>query len=108
MELLLMFAMFPYRNTYLLLFGFCWCLKQGCNIFFMSCCVYQIYINIDRISRHVMFESLPIHNLRFGVVKIVDLNGTGALDFFDMNGPSHLESNLPGKNLKQDLNNKTL
>src|ERR1041385_785585 len=79
--------MFPYRNTYLFLFCFCWCLKLGCNIFFMSCCVYYIYINVDGISLHVMLESLPIHNLRFGAIKIVNLDCTRAVYFFDMKWP---------------------
>src|SRR4051812_8083933 len=83
-KLLLTFAMFPYRNTYLFLFCSCRCLKPGCNMFFMSCCVYGIYIHIDRISCHVMFESLSIHNLRFGAFKIINLDCTGAIYFFDM------------------------
>src|SRR4051812_8120746 len=53
---LLTFAMFPYRNTYLFLLCSCWCLEPGCNLFFMSCCVYHIYVNIDKISCHVMLE----------------------------------------------------
>ena len=56
-KLLLMFVMFPYRNTYLFLFCSCWCLKPDCNMFFVSCCVYHIYINIVRISCHVMLVS---------------------------------------------------
>src|ERR1041385_6133537 len=108
MELLWRFAMIPYRNTYLFLFCFCRCLKQGCNMFFMSCCAYYIYINIDGISRYVMLESLPIHNLRFGAFKIVNLDCTRPVDFFDMKWPFHLESSLSGENLKWDLNNKTL
>src|SRR3954463_11821088 len=32
------------------LFCFRWRLKQGCNMFFVSCCVYYIHINIDRVS----------------------------------------------------------
>src|SRR4051812_27751643 len=103
-----MFTMFPYRNTYLFLFCSCWCMKQGCNMFFMSCCVYQIYFNIDRVSCHVMLESLPIHNLRFGAFKIINLDCTGVIHFFDMKRSFHLESNLPGENLKRDLNKKTL
>src|SRR4051812_20358003 len=50
----------------------------------MSCCVYQIHINIDRVSCHVMLESLPIHNLTFGAFKIVNLDCTGAVYFFNM------------------------
>src|SRR3954467_2261794 len=87
MELLWRFAMFPYCNTYRFLFCFCRCLKQGCNMFFMSCCAYYIYINIDGISRHVMLESLPTHNLGFGAFKFVNLNCTRPVDFFDMKWP---------------------
>ena len=66
------------------LFCFCWRLKQGCNMFFVSCCVYYIHINIDRVSCYVMFKSLPIHNLRFGAFKIVNLNCTRPINFFNM------------------------
>src|ERR1041385_545733 len=65
-KLLLTFTMFPYHNTYLFLFCSCRSLKLGCNMFFMSSCIYHVHIHIDRITRHVMFESLSIHNLRFG------------------------------------------
>src|ERR1041385_7477528 len=81
------FAMFPYRNTYISLFYFCWCLKQGYNMFFMSCCVYQIHINIDMVSCDVMLKSLPIHNFRFGAFEIVNLDCTRAIDFFNMKWP---------------------
>ena len=70
-KLLLTFAMFPYRNTYIFLFCSCRCLKLAYNMFFMSCCVYHIHILIDRITYHVMFESLSIHNLGFGSFKII-------------------------------------
>src|SRR3954467_4068855 len=63
---------------------FCWCLKQGCNMFFVTCCVYYIHIYVDRVSCYVMFKSLPIHNLRFGAFKIVNLNCTKPIDFFNM------------------------
>ena len=83
-KLLLMFAMFPYHDTYIFLFCSCRCLKLGSNMLFMSCCVYHIHIHIDRISFHVMFESLSIHNLSFGALKIIDLDCTGAIYFLDM------------------------
>src|SRR4051812_32649636 len=83
-KLLLTFAMFPYRNTYLFLFCSCRCLKLSCTMFFMSCCVYHIHIHIDRITCHVMFESLSIHNSRFGAFKIINIDCTGAIYFFNM------------------------
>src|SRR3954471_16488760 len=43
-KLLLTFTMFPYRNTYLFLFCSCRCLKLGCNMFFMSFCIYHVHI----------------------------------------------------------------
>src|SRR4051812_5324167 len=83
-KLLLTFSMFPYRNTYIFLFCSCRCLKPGCNMFFMSSCVYHIHNHIDRISFHVMFESLSIRNLRFGAFKIINLDCTRAIYLFYM------------------------
>src|SRR3954471_21173312 len=65
-KLLLTFAMFSYHNSYLFLFCSCWCLKLGRNMFFMSPCIYHVCIHIDRITCHIMFEYLSIHNLWLG------------------------------------------
>src|ERR1041385_2067670 len=82
-----MFTKFSYRITYLFGFYCCWCLTQCCNMFFMSSYLYHIHFNIDGVSCHVMLESLPIHNLRFGAIKIVNLDCTRAVDLFDMKWP---------------------
>src|SRR3954470_7110496 len=63
-KLLLTFAVFSYHNSYLFLFYSCRCLKLGCNMFFMSLCIYHVCIHIDWITCYIMFESLSIHNLR--------------------------------------------
>src|SRR3954470_9725217 len=65
-KLLLTFAVFSYHNSYLLLFCSYQSLKLGCNMFFMSLCIYYVCIHIDRITFHIMFESLSIHNLGLG------------------------------------------
>src|SRR3954469_5748496 len=83
-KLLLTFAMFPYRNTYLFLFYSCRSLKLGCNMLFMSSYIYHVHIHIDWITCHIMFESLSIHNLRFGAFEIIDLDCTRPIYFFDM------------------------
>src|SRR3954469_19163162 len=53
-------------------------------MFFMSTCIYHVCIHIDWITCHIMFESLYIHNLRFGAFKIIDLDSTGPIYFFNM------------------------
>src|ERR1041385_5359351 len=82
-KLLLTFVMFPYRNTYLFLFCSCRSMKLGCNMLFVSLCIYHLQVHIDWITYHMMFESLSIHNLRFGAFKIIDLDCTRPIYFFD-------------------------
>ena len=72
-KLLLTIAVFSYHNSYLFRFCSCRNLKLGCNMFFMSTCIYHACIHIDWITCHIMFESLSIHNLRFGALEIIDL-----------------------------------
>src|ERR1044072_7717138 len=57
-KLLLTFTVFSYHNSYLFLFCSCRNLKLGCNMFFMSTCVYHFCIHNDWIPCHIMFESL--------------------------------------------------
>ena len=83
-KLLLKFAMFSYHNSYLFLFCSCRSLKLGCNMFFMSTCIYHVCIHIDWITCNIMFESLSIHNLRFGAFEITDLDSTGPIYIFNM------------------------
>ena len=72
-KILLTFVMFSYHNSYLFLFCSCRCLKLDCNMLFMSPCIYHAHIHIDRITCHVMFESLSIHNLRLVPSKLLIL-----------------------------------
>src|SRR3954469_22196490 len=83
-KLLLTFAVFSYHNSYLFLFCSCRSLKLGCNMFFMSTCIYHVCIHIDWITCHIMFESSSIHNLRFGAFEIINLDCTRPIYFFDM------------------------
>lgn len=69
-------------------------------MFFVSGYMYHIHLYIDGVSSHVMLESLPIHNMWFCAFKIINLDCIGEVDFFDTVRSSHLESNLPGENLK--------
>src|SRR4051812_10053506 len=50
----------------------------------MGSYMYYIHINIDRVSCHVMLESLPIHDLWSGAFKIVNLDCTEVVYFFNM------------------------
>src|SRR3954470_8929514 len=86
-KLLLTVAMFPNSNTYLFLLCSCRSLKLGCNMLFMSSYIYHVYIHIDWITCHIMFESLSIHNLRFGAFEIIDLDCTRLIYFFDKKRP---------------------
>jgi len=79
-----MFTKFSYRITYLFLFWFCWRLTKCFYMFYMGDHLYHIDIYIDGITCYVMLESLSIHDLWFGAFKIVNLDCTRVVDFFNV------------------------
>ena len=79
----LFWSRFTYRTTYLFLFGVWNVPKSVPYVFLWGYGFNNIGFNIYGITWDIMFDSLTVHHSRIGAFSVVDLDSSGAINFFD-------------------------